>query len=469
MTDTDLPFLSAVEALAKFRSKELSPVELLDALIERIESSEEQINAVCDRRYDEARAEAIESASRYAGNGNSARALEGLPVAAKEEHPMIGRSYSMGSLIYKDLVADKTHPIIERVQAAGGIVHIRTTTPEFCCAGFTESRIWGVTRNPWNLDFTPGGSSGGSGAALAAGYAPLATGSDIGGSIRMPASFCGVVGFKPPFGRVPAMPAFNLDQYCHDGPMARTVGDCALIANVISGRHPHDIVSLPDPPQVPLAPGSIAGMRIALCLQLGDFPLEPEVERNTKAAAAHLEAAGATVVEVELPWTMHKIYAAAQAHFGAIFGSMVGAELAEHADLLTTYARAFATSPPSALSFVDGMELEGELYRPLGELLTEYDAMICPTMGTRGFPTGEDYVDTKCVVNGVEVENYILAAMTLPFNIASRCPVLAVPSGLADNGVPTGVQIVGRTYDDITTFRIGHALEAAAGGFPHPL
>ncbi len=468
MADTDLPFLSAVEALAKFRSKELSPVELLDALIERIESTEGQINAVCDRRYDEARAEAAGSASRYAGKGDSARALEGLPVAAKEEHPMTGRSYSMGSLIYKDLIADQTHPIIQRVQAAGGIVHIRTTTPEFCCAGFTESRIWGVTRNPWNLEFTPGGSSGGSAAALAAGYAPLATGSDIGGSIRMPASFCGVVGFKPPFGRVPAMPAFNLDQYCHDGPMARTVADCALLANVISGRHPHDIVSLPDPPQVPVASGSIAGMRIALCLQLGDFPLEPEVERNTRAATAHLEAAGAIVVEVELPWTMHQIYAAAQAHFGAIFGSMVEAELAEHADLLTTYARAFAATPSSALSFVDGMELEGNLYRPLGELLTEYDAMICPTMGTRGFPTGEDYVDTKCIVNGIEVENYILAALTLPFNIASRCPVLAVPSGIADNGVPTGVQIVGRTYDDITTFRIAHVLEAASGGFPHP-
>ena len=466
MSDLDLVFLSATEALTRFRRKELSPVELLDALIERIESVDGQLNAVCDRRYDEARAEALESAARYAGKGNAPRPLEGLAVAAKEEHPMSGRSYSMGSLIYKDLIADETHPIIERIQAAGGIVHIRTTTPEFCCAGFTHSRIWGLTRNPWNLDFTPGGSSGGSGAALAAGYAPLATGSDIGGSIRMPASFCGVVGFKPPFGRVPAMPAFNLDQYCHDGPMARTVADCALLANVISGRHPHDIVSLPDPPQLPLAAGSVAGLRVALCLHLGDFPLEPEVERNTRAAAALLEAAGATVVEVELPWTMKKIYATAQAHFGAIFGSMVGGELEEHADLLTTYARAFAQTPASAVSFVEGMSLEGELYRPLGEMLTEYDALICPTIGARGFAAGEDFVNTPCEVNGLQVENYILAALTLPFNIASRCPVLAVPSGIADNGVPTGVQIVGRTYDDITTFRVAYALESAVGGFP---
>ncbi len=470
MTTSDLFHLSAIDALARFRSKDLSPVELLDALIERIEAHEPTINAVCDRRYDEARREAEASASRYAGNGNAARPLEGLPVAAKEEQPMAGRVNSFGSLIYAHNVATESHPVIERIQDAGGIVHIRTTTPEFSCAGFTHSRIWGVTRNPWNTDYTPGGSSGGSGAALAAGYAPLATGSDIGGSIRIPASFCGVVGFKAPFGRVPAMPPFNLDQYCHDGVMARTVADCALLTNAITGRHPHDIASLPDPPQLPLGADSISGMRIALCMRLGDFPLEPEIEANTRRSAAALQAAGATVVEVELPWTMEAIYAAAQAHFGTIFGPSVGAELADNANLLTTYARAFAQNLLSSkLGFVEGLTLEGQIYRPLGELLNEFDALICPTMGSRGFPVGEDYVSTTCTVNDVPLANYILGAFTLPFNIASRCPVISVPSGVADNAVPTGVQIVGRTYDDVTTFRIAHALEAATGGFAHPV
>ena len=152
---SELAYLSATEALARFRSKELSPVELLDALIERIEDVDQEINPVCDRRYVEGRAEAKVSEARYAGKGDAPRALEGVPVAAKEEHPMAGRSYSMGSLIYKDLVADETHPIIERILAAGGIIHIRTTTPEFCCAGFTHSKIWGITRNPWNHEFTP--------------------------------------------------------------------------------------------------------------------------------------------------------------------------------------------------------------------------------------------------------------------------------------------------------------------------
>jgi len=220
--DTPLCSLSAIEALHRFRARTLSPLELLDALIERIEAAEPTLNAVCDRRYDEARAEAAAATERYARRSGGPLPLDGVPVAVKEEHPMSGRSWTQGSLAHEGEVAPFTHPVVERIQAAGGVVHIRTTTPEFCCAGFTESRIWGATRNPWNTTMSPGGSSGGSGTALAAGYSPLATGSDIGGSIRIPASLCGVVGFKPPYGRVPALPPFNLDQYCHDGPMART-------------------------------------------------------------------------------------------------------------------------------------------------------------------------------------------------------------------------------------------------------
>ena len=463
MNDSALCDLAALDALALFRSRQLSPVELLDALIKRIEALEPTLNAVCDRRYDEARVEAAAAADRYLGRGGGPLPLDGIPVAAKEEQPMAGRSHQLGSLVYADNVASETHPMLERIQAAGGIVHIRTTTPEFSCAAFTQSRLWGITRNPWNTEFTPGGSSGGSGAALAAGYAPMATGSDIGGSIRIPASFCGVVGYKAPFGRVPAMPPFNLDQFCHDGPMARTVADTALLTNLVAGRHPHDVVSLPAPAPLSLEPGTIFGMRIALCLRLGDYPIEPVVEANTRHAADVLASLGANVVEVELPWTMAQIYTAAWAHLGGIFGSDVAAELEHNGDLLTDYATAFATM--SVAGFVDGLRIEGDLYRPLGTVLEEFDALMCPTMGTTGFPVGNEYVDTGCVVDGVALPHYLQAALTPPFNILSRCPVLAVPSGVADNGVPTGVQIVGRTYDDPSVFRIALAYEAAVGGF----
>ena len=466
MTTPDLCSLSAIDALAMFRSKALSPVELLDALIDRIERVEPAINAVCDRRFDEARAEAAASAERYAGNGGAARPLDGVPIAAKEEQPMVGRINSLGSLAYQDSVATETHPMLERIQAAGGVIHIRTTTPEFSCAGFTHSRLWGITRNPWNTDFTPGGSSGGSGAALAAGYAPVATGSDIGGSIRIPASFCGVVGYKPPFGRVPALPPYNLDQYCHDGPMARTVADAALLTNVVAGRHPVDVVSLPAPDPLPLVAGSVAGLRVALCVHLGDHPIEPIVEANTRRAAEVLASLGADVVEVELPWTMDQVLAAARAHFGGIFGPMVDRDVEANGDLLTTYAKAFAREMASSIGFADGLELEGAMYRPLGALLEEHDAMVCPTMGTTGLVAGDDHVGGEYSVNGVALPHYLLGALTPPFNIASRCPVLSVPTGLADNDVPTGMQIVGRTYDDPTAFRLAMAFEAAVGGFP---
>ncbi len=410
--------------------------------------------------------EAKASADRYASATGSSLPLDGVPIAAKEEHPMVGRSWQQGSLLLADVTADEDHPIIERVQAAGGVIHVRTATPEFCAAGFTESKLWGATRNPWNLDMSPGGSSGGSGAALAAGYAPIATGSDIGGSIRIPASFSGVIGFKPPFGRVPAMPPFNLDQYCHDGPMARTVADCALLENVIAGRHRHDIASLPNPPVLPPAgSGSLVGRRIALCINLGDFPVEPEIETNTRGAGEALAAAGAEVVEVTLPWKRDELMETAHSHFAAIMSE--GLEpLMEHADLLTGYVRSMVeTSSKYKGTFASGMEKEGRLYRPLGELLDEYDALLCPTIGTRGLAVGEDYVDTALVVAGVELSFYMLGLLTLPFNMFSRCPVLSVPTGFADNGVPTGAQVVGRTYDDETVFELAYALEAAGLGF----
>ena len=252
MHDSALCDLAALDALALFRSRQLSPVELLDGAdrADRGAGTNAQRSMRSPLRRGAGRGAA--AADRYLGHGGGPLPLDGIPVAAKEEQPMAGRSHQLGSLAYADNVASETHPMLERIQAAGGIIHIRTTTPEFSCAAFTQSRLWGITRNPWNTEFTPGGSSGGSGAALAAGYAPMATGSDIGGSIRIPASFCGVVGYKAPFGRVPAMPPFNLDQFCHDGPMARTVADTALLTNLVAGRHPHDVVVAPGP-SAPLA------------------------------------------------------------------------------------------------------------------------------------------------------------------------------------------------------------------------
>lgn len=456
----DVRYLSASEALARFRDRSLSPVELLDGLIAWSVEVNPSVNAIAEQLFDEARVQATAAAERYAKRPGDVRPLEGLPVAVKEEQPIAGRRWAEGSLLFAERVADTTHPVVERIRAAGGIVHMRTTTPEFSCAIFTHSKLWGITRNPWNLDFSPGGSSGGSAAALAAGMAPLASGSDIGGSIRVPSACTGVVGFKPPYGRVPEMPPFNLDAYCHAGPLARTVADCALLQNLLSGPHPVDHVSLRPAVSIPATPEGVSGLRIAAAVNLGDWLVEPEVEANTRAVAEALRCAGATVEEVEVGLRRADVERAAEIHFSAIFGTVVGEESQTDRELLTAYARQLterAERPPG--TWLEGLMIEAEINERVAPVFERYDALVCPTAGFPALPAGEDFLERDFSVAGKPADPMFDATMTLPFNILSRHPVLAVPSGWASNGVPTGVQIVGRTYDDVMCFRVGAALE----------
>jgi aspartyl-tRNA(Asn)/glutamyl-tRNA(Gln) amidotransferase subunit A len=445
---TDLHYLSATEALRQFRARNLSPVELMQAVIDRAGKVEPAINAFADTHYEEAIAQARAAEARYRPGGDP-RPLEGLPVAVKEEAPIKGHKNTLASIPLRDVIADHTAVFVQRIIDAGGIVHARSTTPEFSCAPVTWSKLFGVTRNPWNTAFSPGGSSGGSGASLAAGSTTLATGSDIGGSIRIPASFCGVVGFKPPYGRVPETEIFNLDHYCHEGPLARTVSDCALLENVMAGPDPSDVASLRPKVVIPDRLEGISGLRIALSTDLGCYQVDEDVVTNTHAAAARLRDAGATVEEVSLPWELAMINRAARIHFGMIFGPSIQDLYNEHGDEFTSYARRFVAEGAEIPKedYVKGLELEARIYQPLGELLERYDALICPTFSVPALPAeydSEDALDTL---------------MTVPFNIASRCPVLSIPSGRSRDGVPTGLSVVGKTYDDVTVFRVAAAHE----------
>ncbi|MGX6446481.1 amidase [Patulibacter sp. S7RM1-6] len=454
--------LSATEAVALFRAKELSPVELTRAVIERAEETEPTVNALCHRFFDEAIDAARAAERRYVRRGTPPRPLEGVPLAIKEEEAVAGQPWTQGALLHRDLVADHTSVMAQRMIDAGAIVHARTTAPEFSAAAYTRSELWGITRNPWNPLYAVGGSSGGSGAALAAGSTVLASGSDIAGSIRIPASANGVVGFKPPYGRVPADAPWNLDTFCHSGPMARTVADCALLQNVIAGPHPADGVSLRPRYELPLEPAGIEGLRIAVSPDLGDWLVDPAVRRNTAAVADLLRAAGATVEETDLTIPRAATMRCAGIHFSAAFTAWIDEQAAAHPGLVSRYSadlpgvmRALAADG----TFLDELEIVADVQGRLGALLERYDALVCPTAGTTGLLADEDYVDRPAVVAGEATRTHLEAMLTLPFNLASRHPVLAVPSGRAPNGVPTGVQIVGRTYDDAVPFRIGAALE----------
>lgn len=459
----DLVSLSATEALARFRARKLSPVELMTAVIARAEATEPTINAFTYTFFDRALQQAKEAEARYVGDGLESRPLDGIPLALKDEVAVEGWPWENASLVTRDQVADHTAPIAERVFASGAIVHGRSAIPELSTAGWTHSRLWGVTRNPWNAEFTPGGSSGGSGAALAAGSATLATGSDIGGSIRIPASFCGVVGFKPPLGRIPVDMPFNFDHYCSGGPMGRTVADVVLLHNQLVGPHPRDGASIRPALRIPEELEGIRGWRVALSIDLGCFDVDAEVVANTLEAADVFRDAGATVEEVDLAWRMDDLRRAAYVHWaGSLVSDILSAP--EQRDQFTAYALALAdkcAEYAQRISTYEELQLEASIAARLYEVLDQFDVLICPTVAVTGLAAGDDYVDHGVEIGGVEHEDVDDVFMTYPFNICNRSPVLAVPSGFASNGLPTGMQIVGKTYDDISVFRAGAAFERA--------
>lgn len=465
MDPTDLCYLSADDAIAAFTAKTLSPVELMEAVITRAEAVQDNLKPFTYTHYDEAMDAARASEARYS-KGEPMGPLDGLPVGIKDESWIDGHPTSNGSLILKDFVADATSIGNERVLAAGGIAHARTATPEFSAAVVTWSDLWGVTRNPWNPDFTPGGSSGGSSASLAAGSSTLCTGSDIGGSIRVPASTCGVVGFKPPYGRNPEAVPFNLDFYCHVGPLGRSVRDVIRLQNVMCGPSPHDIASLRPQLVLPTDYAPIKGWKIAYSPDLGIFEVDAEVRRNTEAALNVFRELGAVVEEVDLGWPPNALQAGSR-YLDHLFGGHISQLYEEHGHQMTRYVRKICEESLSstAQEFVASLEVAGQMYHKLGPLLEEYNLLVCPTTALPAVKAGFDPASDTAVINGQTVDSQLGWVMTTPFNMLSRCPVLAVPSGFASTGVPTGIQLVGRTYCDADVFQAGVAYETALGGW----
>ncbi|MDN5896661.1 MAG: amidase, partial [Nocardioides sp.] len=461
--------LSATMALAKFRSKELSPVEYLSAQIGRITTEDERINAVTEV-LEEAVTSAKDAEVFYANatpdglaEATVTRPLLGLPVIAKEKHAITGRTLAQGLVHERDTVAAADAAIIRRIRAAGGFVHARATAPEFSCATITHSPMWGVTRNPWNTELSPGGSSGGSGAALASGFAPLATASDIAGSTRLPAAFTGTVGFKAPYGRIPGAQPLAADWYRGDGPMARTVADAALLARVMVGVDPSDHATIASPGFLDGFDASSAdvveglkGKRIAVCLRLGDFPVGEDIIANTRAAALALEAAGAIVEEIELPWTAERIFETAFTHFGHLLAPAMRAATGGHEDTLADYTLQFMADTEAVAarhSFYEGLTAEAQIQAELAGAMDGFDVLLAPASAVAGLDADGSYLNGITIgadgvgrersgtghgaggdAGGVRLEHYWQAHMTMPFNICNRVPIVNVPAGMADCG-----------------------------------
>lgn len=458
----ELCYLSATEQLEKFRNRELSPVEVLEAQIARVEQVEPIVNAFPFTYFDEARDQARQAEQAYMKG--IARPLEGLAVAIKDEMSIEGKETCNGSYFLKGYIPTSTDPQPQRLISAGAIVHARTATPEFSFSAVTWSNLNGVTRNPWNPEFTVGGSSGGAGATLAAGTSALALGSDIGGSIRIPAAQNGVVGFKPPWGRNPEPAPWNRDQFAASGPMARTLQDAILMQNIIGGHHPDDYCSLPRI-ELPTAYDDVKGLKIGLCMNLGEFELDAEIEKQVRETAEVLRGLGAEIVEIELDWKIEEMKKAAFDHYLYEAMYLIRDMMPENYDLnmLSGYLHEFfsndkkVTLKEEVAMWRLAEQLNSELNR---KVFSQCHVLLVPTMASNAIPADWNHVTQTVDVNG-KAKGIWSLAMTYPFNILGRLPVVNMPIGFSSNKMPIGMQFVAPAYQDERAFRVAAAYEAA--------
>ncbi len=458
----ELCYLTASEALAAFKSRKLSPVELMHAVIARCEAVNPKLNAITYNFYERALKQARAAEKIYGAKKPRPRALEGVSIAIKDFHPVKGEITTFGSKIFEHNRPDYTAATVERLFKAGAIMHARSTTPEFAYSGNTHSPLWGQTRNPWNLDYVSGGSSGGAGAMVAAGMTTLADGTDGGGSIRIPASACGVVGYKAPFGRNPLDRDHPLESLLHYGPITRSVADAALMQNVMSGPHADDLCSLPDRLLIPETLGDIKGWKVALSIDLGYVEVDPEVERNTRAAAEVFRKLGCTVEEINLGWDWG-VLDCWLTWWEGLFAGIA----AQYLPRWRYEMDPFVVNLLDKGRAHDAMRLyqchlkRGEMWRKLAPIVNKYDVLLCPTLAVPAVKTSHDEFSTSYTINGKPVNAYVGWIMTHGFNLVSQCPAMSVPTGFGKSGVPTGMQIVARPFDDLRVFRAATAFEAA--------
>jgi Asp-tRNA(Asn)/Glu-tRNA(Gln) amidotransferase A subunit family amidase len=472
---TKLCFLPATELAARIRRRDISPVEVVDAYLARIAHRNPVINAYTLVLADEARA-AARVAERAVAAGGPLGPLHGVPVAIKDLDDVAGVPTSMGSRAVLNRVPKKSAIVVERLIAAGAIVLGKTNTPEFGHKGITDNLRFGPTHTPWAIGHNAGGSSGGSAAAVADGLAALAQGTDGGGSVRIPASFSGVVGFKASFGRVPSVTRPDAFLWGHPlvhiGPLARTVADAALMASVMAGPHARDPLSLPDDGvDYRASVGRPAGaQKVAYSPRLGNFPVDPRVAAVIKGAAATLAGHGMNVDEVELALKPHHGELAAlwvrtiAIHYGAI-AEHLKAEgldlLGEHADELSPDFRAMLESAGRVSAVEHALDdiLRTQVFDALEDVFERYDVIISPTLAVPPVRNASDgNTRGPSQINGEAVDPLIGWCMTYPINFTGH-PAISVPAGLTNDGLPVGLQIIGRRHADETVLAMAAAFE----------
>lgn len=451
--------LSAGDMAARIASGALSPVAAVQSSLDRIAEVQPQLNCFCFT-FPERALEQARIAEQAVAAGQPLGPLHGVPIAIKDLTPTKGDRTTLGSFSHEHHVPDHDSVIVERLRAAGAIVVGKTTTPEFAYSSFTRSPLWGPTRNPWNPALNPGGSSGGSAVAVATGCVPLAEGTDMGGSVRIPASYCGLVGLKPAFGRIPldVVPS-SWDTIHHFGPLARTIDDARLFLLAAAGYDDRDALSLTATLDwsAPI-PSDVRGLRLALDMDLGDYAVDSQVEREVRATVDALTDAGAIVEEVELGWT-REVADAWGEHWSVYLAAWFGDTLPEFGDRMDPTVRRLIEHglKMDAVTFKRLELVRQRAWEQLAVVHRSFDAFLCPTMAQLPLPIDTDeYAQYYMQDDG----RYHALDMTSQFNFTSPCPALSVPAGWSDDGLPVGLQIVARKDRDDVALRIGAAVEA---------
>ena len=461
MQDTDLFYTPVWQLRELLDTRRVSSTELTETFLRRIERLNPKLNAYLTVTGEEALA-AAKAADEKIGQGRENGPLLGIPISLKDLEATKGIRSTMGSLAYQDTIPEMDSVVAERGKASGAVLLGKTNTPEFGLQGTTENRLGDPCRNPWNTERTAGGSSGGAGAAVAAGMCPFATGTDGGGSIRNPSSFNGIFGIKPTLGRVPragglGRPAPNLTS--QSGPMARNVRDAAILLKVLAGHDSRDPGSMRDsvPDFLAGLDNSVRGLRLAWSTGMGFAAIDPEVASITSTAARVFEELGCTVddpafaLDNPIPAFLTIFYTGNYTVYGHLMEECPE-KLSDNARFCFEHG-----SQATAADYARAIRAVDEMKAKIDDLMDTYDLLLTPTMAVPPFPIGQppDRIDGKDVP-----PRSSYSPMTRPFNLSGQ-PAASVPCGFSSEGLPIGLHIIGKRGDEATVLRASAAFEQA--------
>jgi len=458
---SELCFTSARELARLVRSRAVSAREVMAAFLERIARLNPEINAIVAKLDDDQCLALADEADRRLSRGDAVGPLHGLPFAFKDLDPAVGFPMTRGSPIFKDFMPSEDSVLVERLRRAGVIPIGKTNISEFGMGSHSYNQVYGITFNPYDLSKTAGGSSGGAGAALAAGLLPLASGSDLGGSLRNPANFNNIVALRPTVGLVPSAPvALPFLGFTVKGPMARSVGDAAYLLSAMAGADPRDPAVYPSDPSVFARPldRDFKNVRVAWCPDLGGLPLDRRV-RAVLAAQHETFADLGCVVEDAVP-----DFSGANELFLTLrawnYYHTLGPLLEKHRNEMKPEAvwQIESGRDLTGADIAKAMSLNGELMQRMRRFQEKYEFLIC---AVNQVPPFDASIDWPREIEGVKMESYLDWMKSAYWITATFCPAISVPAGFTDDGLPVGIQIVGRYRDDLGVLQLAHGFEQA--------